>query len=433
MEKKAIVIPQYYPCKKYQIIYNRNILLFIWGISMKHLNYYLLSLALISSNALHSMEASKKEADIESIQGLSSEPITKDEVDICETVQPFSSEPITKIPRYVYENCNQVTRYKWNDKFLENLKGRVQKLKPEAVAKKYKNKEEYVKNAEGFDWVYGLDYLEREYVQKNKDLAECLTIDEVKKINGLFGRLVSDIPGEFRKKDIFWNKNAYTYTENLFKTINVEGIMIASMLMKRFGRIPVCLEFDEQNNIKVGSLIKVVDFLEKNFTVKVPGVDNIKQTVDLQEIENWVQETTEKFPDNALKPYPERVINWALWVEKRGHMFPKAELIESQVAQALEKIKDPAMHPIRKAAFIWFEIVRIHISHEANKRTGKAFASVILCQNGYLPPLITAEDEKRYIAVLRDNFDDENGFEKFLKFVVDMIVKTQEKAKLGEL
>lgn len=94
----------------------------------------------------------------------------------------------------------------------------------------------------------------------------------------------------------------------------------------------------------------------------------------------------------------------------------------------LSEMKDP----IEQAAFIWWEIVRIHISSDANKRTGKALASIILLQNGYLPPLITQEDEDLYIDTFINNFDKKDGFENFKQFVVNMIIKTQEHFK-GQL
>lgn len=76
--------------------------------------------------------------------------------------------------------------------------------------------------------------------------------------------------------------------------------------------------------------------------------------------------------------------------------------------------------------------MRIHISHEANKRTGKALGSVILLQHGYLPPLITKEYEKQYVDVLKYSFKNPNreeGFNSFLKFIIEMILRTQNLVK----
>ncbi len=86
-------------------------------------------------------------------------------------------------------------------------------------------------------------------------------------------------------------------------------------------------------------------------------------------------------------------------------------------------------HPIARAAYLWFQIVKIHPWHEANKRTGKALASLILLQHGYLPPLITKEDEPRYRQVFLKNFDKPNGHRAFISYIAELIVKTQEKFK----
>lgn len=366
------------------------------------LKYYLLLTALTLTSSLYPMEM----------------PETSKVTNRLNQITPISETAITEIPKYVYENCNQITRYNWDQQFLEILKVKVTHCKHDALERQYKNKQDFVKNAEGYDWVYGLSYLENEYLKQNKDFVQALSIDEVKKVNGLLSRLISDIPGQFRKRDIFWRKKDFTDAESvLFEFIDQSNLEDLQTGNNKFNLI-----IDDNRNISANSIRRLLNYYKDH---RLTNVRNI----DIKEVDIWLKEAA--LLDCNKKSKKQKSINCVDWVNQRTHTFPKADLIEDQVLKALEKIKDPDMRPIEKAAYIWYEIVRIHISHEANKRTGKALASIILLQNGYLPPLITSEDEKKYLNSLEGFYED--NFEKFLDFVIEMIVKTQEKYKLGQI
>lgn len=333
-------------------------------------------------------------------------------------IQPISETPITKIPKYVYENCNQVTKYNWDEKFLEILRKKVKNFKREVVQKKYPNQKDFTKNAEGYDWVYGLDYLEENYLNPHIDFINALSIDEIKKINGFLSRLVSDIPGKFRIKNISWHKKDLTGAEAV-----LEAFIDQSDVNDLYaGNNDFNLKVDEDKNISINSIKRLLNYYCSNPKLTC----GLTKKIDLKEIDLWAKES--QTSKKCKKP---QFINLTTWINKRIHIFPSADTIEEQVLNALNKIQDPSMHPVRKAAFIWYEIVRIHISHEANKRTGKALASIILLQNGYLPPLIDQEDEKKYLDSLSGLYED--NFEPFLNFVIEMIEKTQEKYKSGFL
>lgn len=334
-------------------------------------------------------------------------------------VQPISETPITKIPKYVYENCNQATRYNWNEEFLEKLKKQVKNFSKGKVSAKYPNKNDFIRHAEGFDWVYGLNYLEENYLKPNIDFVSALSIDEVKKANGFLSRLVSDIPGKFRIKNISWHKKDLTGAEAV-----LEAFIDQSDINDLYaGDNDFNLKVDEDKNISINSIKRLLNYYRSNPKLMC----GLTKKIDLKEIDLWAKES--QTSKKCKKP---QFINLTTWINKRMHIFPSADTIEEQVLNALNKIQDPSMHPVRKAAFIWYEIVRIHISHEANKRSGKALASIILLQNGYLPPLIDKEDEKLYLSTLLTSLHEDN-FEIFLNFVIKMIEKTQEKYKSGLL
>lgn len=341
-------------------------------------------------------------------------------------VQPISETPITKIPKYVYENCNQATRYNWNEEFLEKLKKQVKNFSKEKVSAKYPNKNDFIRHAEGFDWVYGLNYLEENYLKPNIDFVSALSIDEVKKVNGFLSRLVSDIPGQFRKHSIIWRKRNFTNAETIFFEF-IEHNTPEDLFI---GNNDFNLRVDDNKNISILAIKRVLEYYKANPRC-IHGLTNQALGINVDEIKTWAQESL-GLHNNVKKNIKPNFINLTTWINKRIHMFPAFDVIEEQVLNALDKIKDPSMHPVRKAAFIWYEIVRIHISHEANKRSGKALASIILLQNGYLPPLIDKEDEKLYLSTLLTSLHEDN-FEIFLNFVIKMIEKTQEKYKSGLL
>ena len=314
-----------------------------------------------------------------------------------EPIAPYASVPFKHIPKYIYENCNQVTKHSFTREVLDNMKLKVQNLCSVELNKKFKDPKAYEKFAELYDWIYGLYYLEQTYLNNNQNLIETLNIEEIKNINGRFSRLIAENPGEFRKVGIAWK----------IKHLNpTEQVLMAFFDQHAYDLLPIISEdgFIDSHVVK-----RELEYYKKN-PFLVEG-DLKVSDINPNEVDSWLKEQEIKNNQNnkSKKKYRTKKLNLVQWLEEREHKFPPAELIAEQLNQALVKLKD-MKDPIEQAAFIWWEMVRIHISHEANKRTGKALASIILLQNGYLPPLITAEDEKEYIETFIQGFDREDWF-----------------------
>lgn len=345
------------------------------------------------------------------------------------SVPRFSDEAIKKFPKYVFENCNQVTcnTYTPSDLIALKDKARVINLNEWKLwLKEHPDVSEtaWLAKGEEFDWVYGLDVLEKELLPAGHMMLKGLTIDSVIRYNGIFSRLCNLNPGEFRFKSIFWPK---------YDMDDVNEIIVMYALPKLFD--------DQYGEEKKGSILR---------NISVPGNSNKKLLIGRAHVEEFFMPFMNAGPIKYLSPAAEANFkaNWHLidpnvvkiWIEKQGrtddkldisvwlrdrvHYFPIPSMVKPELAECLNDVKEPSRHPIEKASRIWYDIVRIHISHEANKRTGKALASAILLSYGYLPPKIGKEDEKEYVDTLKHGFEDEEGFSKFTQFVARMITKT---------
>ena len=111
--------------------------------------------------------------------------------------------------------------------------------------------------------------------------------------------------------------------------------------------------------------------------------------------EAWESEEREANPDHR-----EGYIDSGFWIYKRIYAFCSPEEILPNLTEALKDLTTSSLHPIEKAARIWLNIVRIHPFNGAHKRTGKALASRILLEAGYLPPVLTRKDVEEYTNVL---------------------------------
>jgi len=123
-------------------------------------------------------------------------------------IPKFSEKPITTIPQYVFENCNQVTCNQYNEQYFPMIRQYAKVITLNQLKNKIPLQEQFVKRAEELDWVYGLDYLETNFL-KNGDYLKnptAFTTAEIIKINGLFSRFCNDTVGEYRSSGIHWPK-----------------------------------------------------------------------------------------------------------------------------------------------------------------------------------------------------------------------------------
>ncbi len=252
-------------------------------------------------------------------------------------------------------------------------------------------------------------------------VEEILKVETVMKYNGFFSRLANDSPGEFRTKDIVWPKGGFEINTTLAScSFDIEFTRQTGKNRAQF--------FNQENRIK-SCIVKKSWITTKYAKIQQEGfaIQASEQTqkqlkehwheIDIPKAaDRWIQE--QKRNDNKL--------DLVLWFKARYHHFPPAATLPEDLQNSLAALKDEQMHPIMKACRIWFDIVRIHISHEANKRTGKALASIILLKAGYLPPKIGKEDEKEYLMVMELGIEEKDGYLRLVEFVAKNIIRTQQ-------
>lgn len=333
-------------------------------------------------------------------------------------IKPVSSKPITRVPHYVFENCNQATRHSWTAGYLAKLRAGTGKLTVASTKEMFTKDgkldvQKFTTTAEGYDWVHALNLIETEYLAKN---YTSWAIADIKNINKAAARLLDPSPGEFRNDNIRWNMHDFSVEEFLFCEFMIQELYNDAHKLK----------YNPQTDIVDPSSIKA--FLNSWKNNKAALLRLAENHADGNRIRNasinpdivdaWLAEQSST---------EERGLRYQAWLQPRIHVFPSPETIALRIERTLNDIKVSmaAYSPIGKAAYLWYEIVRIHPWHEANKRTGKLLASAILLQHGYLPPIITEKDAQKYVDLLKYGFKKSTGAIEFVEFIAHLIEKTQ--------
>ncbi len=239
-----------------------------------------------------------------------------------------------------------------------------------------------------------------------------MTLLDLKRINGCLSRLIEDNNGAFRARSTAWQKIELDHEESIFYGCmrrQVQGL--DSEELAAFEEA-MDLFFD---NAKFKSTEHIKRFLSMMTTVfKMPECDLSK--VDLWEAEN--KEHSDHRPG---------FVHLGVWEGKRRHDFPSPHVIESSLEEVLALLQNDDLHPIEKAARVWYEIVQIHPWDVANKRTGKGIGSMIFLEHGYLPPLISEKGEaERFGRLFIEGFEKEDGYKSFVEFIAHAVEKTQQ-------
>lgn len=96
--------------------------------------------------------------------------------------------------------------------------------------------------------------------------------------------------------------------------------------------------------------------------------------------------------------------------------FDKIPNLMEEYIKNIEKLK---LHPVKKAAFIHHEIVRIHPFVDGNGRVARLLTNLFLMKNGYPPIILKKEDRKHYYQVL--SYADNNYFSPFANFIAKAV------------
>lgn len=335
---------------------------------------------------------------------------------------PKLDHPLREIPQYVFENCNQVTCNNYKVEFLSMLREKVKVITKTDLRRMLPNNEAaLVKKQEEFDWIYGLDYLESTYLKKDDYLnkPEAFTVEEVIYINGLFSRFSNSNPGKFRDKSVVWSKGDGTPNDVIVRTV-LQGKMHQEKGEEWLGELSAVDSPCEPVWIEKTFFRNILLHYQKNpeelqFTTEKAREIFNRGKIDPTIVDQWA----EQFGDKK-----KRKINATKWMQHSQHFFPHHAKIPHLLQDVLNQISSPDMHPIAKASLLWLKIVEIHISFEANKRSGKALASLILLAYGYLPPKIDKVSGSEYVDVMKEALASNDGHIKFTNYIAKKIQET---------
>jgi hypothetical protein len=347
------------------------------------------------------------------------------------SIPKFSEFPIAHFPLYVDENSNEETPCHYSPLDFEDLKVKSRDItipewyhshKSSSPAQKMK----MIAYSKELDWFHGLEAMEKELLPIDKNIQTALTVDSILKYNGYFSRLVNLYAAEFRH--LMSRKAKYTFediNETVFLFITENHIARnhspeeAEALLRSFS---------------------APETKHKTYLIKRETLEGLFESLlhpNHPPLKFESEESEAKFKRDWHLISPKAVQKWitqqgrtddnldiAQWLRERVHYYPVPTTLEKELQTSIDTIASPEMHPIEKAARIWFDIARMNMSHKANRRTGKAICAAILLKHGYLPPKIGPEDKEEYVATLRKGMEEVDGHRKFTKFVAKMISKT---------
>ena len=352
----------------------------------------------------------------------------------------YSEKPIVKIPKYVFENGND-----YKPMYLDILRKKVTTITKSEIHEMTKgNPEKATIFGEEFDWIYGLDKLEKEFLDQKEDPEALLTIEKIIAINSWFSRMCNDHPGQYRTEGARLPKrvSGKPLTALEYATMEIfEYIMFLDLkkknsecsekdlLSKQFRCLSEISDpFKEPKRISfhIQDCLAVYDLTVETGREKKMMIQYEDQVFDETFKPAVKQQLIQVQNDNRPNKGHKTHIDVAKYLHKHVHYFPYPEDIVPELSTCLKTIQNPEMHPIEKASHIWFEVARLRVSDEASEGTGKALGSVILLHYGYLPP----ENTGAYTQCLNNNFEEKEGAIRFTQFVAQKIFETQEKMKL---
>ncbi len=343
-------------------------------------------------------------------------------------IKPLVAGPIKVIPHYLYENCNQVTRHTWSADHLARLKKAVPGITKENLEKKCSNNaSKYTSAGEAYDWVNALQCIEQTYLGKDRTAISC---DDIRSINALVTRLTGQNPGAIRTENIRWNMRQLSVEEFVFLEIMDKVIMQE----RQFNGEHHIIVDPKNGNLTIDSIKKFFEHY-KNNAEQLKSVAH--RCIDPEAAKMFGEITDKSFNpdivDNWKKEQegvaPEGSFSYRAWLNPRIHMFPSHQELPTLLNRVCTGLKGPRS-AFAKACILWFELVRIHAFYEANKRTGRLLSSIIFLENGFLPPLITKEDNEEFLKQFKDNLTKEDGALNFAEYLAKLVERTQSDSEI---
>lgn len=328
------------------------------------------------------------------------------------SIHPINQTQATTIPQYVYENCTQYVKYSWKPEILQGRKANastislpaisrsVQQAFPQLTRHEINNKIIY--NCETYGWIDGIQYIEKFIGDIQSFFSVQTFVSNLRELNRKITRLTAERPGELRTQEIFWPKRELTVSEQSFHHYvqnHTEEIMTGKDFYLKI----------KNNKLHILDIKRLLSSITKGLDTTTGIIRDI--TLDASEVNNWGCDA------NGFLDYMQ-------WMLERNIPFSLPQDIQTDLTRISDLIIKTDMHPIEKAALVWYELVKIHPFEEANKRTSKAVAALILLHHGYAVPLIAREDAETYTDILIEALD-KNKPEIFVSFIAQMVQKTQ--------
>lgn len=354
-----------------------------------------------------------------------------------EDIQAFSA-PFKHVPDYFYKHPNTSFTLEVGHDELEKRKRYAPKATRAQIEKLTQNvpAEQIVKKtailSHGYDWIHALN-LVGDWLKGSADASLAHLIA----LNDRLTRLTYMTKGIFRERQIVSEKRLFSETEYVFfhyLSRTPGSIQFKELESDKAHDKPFCETSegimtgqDRYLRVKTGNLIST-ESIHKLFQAFIDSQDTIKLvdtlgrplTLNPREIEAW-QEEAQLFPD-----YEPGYINGKTWISMRVQIFPDPQAIVPLLNAALDKARLPTLHPIEKAATLWWTILTTHCWSEGNMSTARAAAGGLLLSHGFLPPLLSEADEASIKELLVEFTSYEPAYQAFLQLIAQRIIETQE-------
>ena len=353
---------------------------------------------------------------------------------ILNEIQPFAP-PFSHVPEYFFKQASCHLVLDWKPEEFEARKAYAAKVTSEKITQ-HIQKLPLDKQGEkanilivGYSWIDGLNFLETLLRRGRISFADSLAL------NDRFSRFAHTPNGRLREHHMSWRKRNFTETDfvlynYLLRTpgsIDFEDLESDKVHEKAFCKTSLeimsgndrYLDVKGGDRISTDSIRRLLTILSESKEIQLVDSDQKVLKIDLSEVDAWEQED-QKAPDHVPG-----FVSAQRWVSNRLHVFPAPEEIGPRLILALEKAKLETVHPIERAATVLWTILQTYCWSEANIATGRGIAAGILLMNGYLPPVISAEDEMR-VEYFIQHLSSERGYQEFLQLFAQRIIDAQE-------
>lgn len=345
------------------------------------------------------------------------------------SITPFRPDPIRVVPKYLFETCYRA-RKTYDSRYLGLLRAKAQTITLSEIKGFSIENAAKVKRAKEFDWVYGLDRLEIEFLQTDGMMQKtALKVEDIVRINKYFSRFIHEkrlrnetrrdcFAGQFRKELFRFSIANFTPTEAIALHFIEEKI--------RKSHSKAQLASISDPTIKINPCIVPKNWLRNKLTFHIARSRNSSSSsasssasfpfaIDVDMVDKWADANGE--------------IDLIKWLQQRMHYCPAPSQIKSNLQKVLDAINSSSMHPIEKAARILFEIAKINVFEDDNIETGVAIVSAILLHHGYLPPVIEDKDYEEFTNCITKHLNKKDGHTHLQNFIAKLIQEAQKKFK----